>query len=403
MKAYATIPDSADRRLDSLHPLLLKAGAAVAALGLLLALAGIVIEGGNAVRLAHGYLVAYLFTVSLLLGSLLYVLFQHLTGAGWGTSIRRVPEILSGLLPLWCLLGLPILFFLPFLYPWADAASAGGEATGFRAAVMSPLAFAVRMIVYFACWAFLGFHYLRRSVRQDETGDPSVTLSLQRLSPAATIIWAITVTMFSFDVFMSLDAIWYSTLFGVYFFSGAMVGALALIILLVRFLEKGGALRDGVVTLHHYHDLGKYLFAFNLFWAYIAFSQYMLIWYANIPEETAWYALRLSGGWGWIGWVLLFGHFVIPFLGLMSRHVKRRPGLLAFWAGWLLVMHLIDTWWLVIPPLSPGQLSLSLIDAGFVVLLSGLLPAAFAHVARNISLVATGDPRLPEGLAHAGH
>ncbi len=405
MTAHASsAPQSpAGLRLGPLFPVLVKAGGITAGVGLLLAIVAGLMAGDQLVRFAHSYLLAYTFSLSLLLGAQLFVLIQYLTGAGWATSIRRIPEILSGLLPVWCLLGLPLLFFLGHLYPWASPegpVGAHGPAEGFKAAMMTPFAFGLRLILYFAVWSFFGYYYLRKSVEQDKTGSVETTLHLQRLSPVATIVWALSVSFFSFDAIMSLDAHWHSTIFGIYFFSGCMVGALAVIVLLTWFLERSGRIR-GAVNVHHYHDLGKLLFAFNMFWAYIAFSQYMLVWYANIPSETSWYAVRLHGSWQWAGLLLLVGHFLIPFLGLMSRGAKRRPGLLVFWSVWLLVMHLIDTWWLIVPPLSPGQISFSFTDLGWTITFIGLLSAGFGYAARQVPLVAERDPRLPEALTHA--
>jgi hypothetical protein len=400
---------------NACSPLLLNRpiGAAAPALSqcglLLLATGGLammaeVLMGGTVTRFAHSYLVGYLFTVSVLLGSLLFVLLQHISAAGWATSIRRVPELMGGLLPAWGLLGLPILFLLPELYPWAGEFDYGhhGAPTGLRAVLMQPVPFAVRYILYLLVWGWMGWNYLRQSLRQDDIGGIAITLRLQRLGPIATIAWGITVSLFAFDVIMSLDPFWYTTMIGVYFFSGCMVGALSAIILMVRYRERAGELKDAV-TPTHYHDLGKLLFAFTMFWAYIAFSQYMLIWYANIPEETAWYAIRLHGQWAWIGWILLFGHFVIPFVAIMSRHAKRRASTLAFWAGWMLAMHAIDVWWLIVPPLGQGVLTVTFGDIGVLVAFIGLLIGGFAMIARGSSLVSHRDPRITESLAHAAH
>jgi hypothetical protein len=183
---------------------------------------------------------------------------------------------------------------------------------------------------------------------------------MERVGGPAILLLAVTVTLASFDWLMSLDPQWYSTIFGLYFYSGGVVGALAAVILISVGLQRSGRL--AAVHVEHYHDLGKLLFAAVVFWAYMAFSQYLLIWYANIPEETQWYRLRLEGGWGIVALVLVFGHLLIPFFGLLSRHAKRNKTVLAFWAAWLLVVHWVDVYWLVMPALQSEEFPLGLVD-----------------------------------------
>jgi hypothetical protein len=197
---------------------------------------------------------------------------------------------------------------------------------------------------------------------------------------------------------MSLNPRWFSTIFGVYYFSGAVVGFLAAVILLAMSLQAGGRL-EASITVEHYHDLGKLLFAFVIFWGYIAFSQYLLIWYANIPEETDWYLVRQAGGWATVSLVLLFVHLLIPFFGLLSREVKRRKALLGFWAVWLLVAHWIDLYWLVMPSVAPAAPPLRATDIGCLLGIGCLYLAAIFHAADGRALVPVGDPRLAESLA----
>jgi len=196
---------------------------------------------------------------------------------------------------------------------------------------------------------------------------------------------------------MSLDPHWYSTIFGVYFFSGAFLAAIALLILVANAVQRAGLLRR-VITREHYHDLGKFLFAFVVFWAYIAFSQYMLIWYGNIPEETEWFLRRQSNGWGWVGLALLFGHFLLPFVALLSRYPKRHKRLLVVAAAWVLAMHWVDMFWLVMPEASPGAFTFHVVDLTVLLGLGGLATAAFARALRDRALVPERDPRLIESL-----
>ena len=221
---------------------------------------------------------------------------------------------------------------------------------------------------------------------------------MERLSGPALLLLALTVTFAAFDWLMSLDPRWYSTIFGVYYFSGAIVGFLAAVILLAMLLQRGGRLTASV-TVEHYHDLGKLLFAFVIFWGYIAFSQYLLIWYANIPEETGWYLVRQTGDWAGVSVLLLCVHLLLPFFGLLSREVKRRKVLLGFWAVWMLAAHWIDVYWLVMPSVSPTRPPLAMVDFGCLAGLGCLYLAAVAHAAQGRALLPLGDPRLPESLA----
>jgi hypothetical protein len=206
------------------------------------------------------------------------------------------------------------------------------------------------------------------------------------------------VSFAAIDWLMSLMPQWYSTIFGLYYFSGTTVGSLAAMIVLSMALQTRGRLTTSV-TIEHYHDLGKLLLGFVIFWGYIAFSQYLLIWYADLPEETQWYLVRQSGPWRWVSLILLFGHLLIPFFGLLCREAKRRKAILAFWAVWLLVAHWIDLYWLVMPSLGPKGVPPGVIDLGCLVAIGGVWMAGLLWTAGRRSLVPLGDPRLAESLA----
>jgi hypothetical protein len=208
--------------------------------------------------------------------------------------------------------------------------------------------FFVRVAIYFAIWIGLATFFRRSSLKQDENGDPALSLRMSRVAAPGLLLFALSLTFAAFDWIMSLDPHWFSTIFGVTYFSGAFMAFLAFTILFSMWLGKKGYLREAI-NVEHYHDLGKLMFAFMVFWTYVNFSQYMLIWYANLPEETHWFAVRAENGWGSIGTVLVFGHFFLPFAFLMSRHVKRNGLTLSIGAIFLLIIHCIDMQFLILP------------------------------------------------------
>jgi hypothetical protein len=352
----------------------------------------------------HSYLLSFCYLLSISLGALFFVATQHLCRAGWSVTVRRLAEILAGNLVFLAVLFLPILVPVlsgwSSLYPWANPENvAGHHALEAKSGYLNLPFFAVRCIGYFVVWGLLARYFLSRSRRQDDTGEPELTAKMEGLSAPALLLFALTVGFAAIDLLMSLDPHWFSTIFGLYYFSGAVVGGLAAIIVLAMVLQSGGWLASSI-TAEHYHELGKLLFGFIIFWGYMAFSQYMLIWYANIPEETVWYLARQNGPWVWISLVLLFGHLLIPFFGLLSRNVKRERAVLGAWAVWMLVIHWLDIYWLVMPQLSSEKLPFGLIDVATLLGLSALYLAGVLQLAGDRSLVPTKDPRLHEALAY---
>ncbi|HYW78544.1 MAG TPA: quinol:cytochrome C oxidoreductase [Thermoguttaceae bacterium] len=352
----------------------------------------------------HSYLTGYCYWLSISLGALFFVALQHATRAGWSVTVRRLAEVLAANILVPAILFLPIL--IPVLqgngglYPWADPdIVAGSELLQHKAAYLNSGFFAARAIGYFVVWALLGACFLQRSVRQDESGDPVLTQRMERLGGPALLVLGLTVTFAAFDWLMSLEPNWFSTIFGIYYYAGAAVGFQAVLILAAILLQATGRVSERSITVEHYHDLGKLLFTFVFFWGYIAFSQYMLIWYANIPEETSWYLTRQTGTWKWVSLILLFGHLLIPFVALLSRKVRRSKVLLGFWAVWLLVVHWIDVYWLVMPGVDGQAAPIGLIDGACLLGIGSLYLAGAVRIAGRRSLVVTGDPRLGESLA----
>jgi hypothetical protein len=327
--------------------------AQMALLGIGLALIGASWATGGK-HFYFSYLVGYMGVLGICLGALFFVMVQHITRAGWSTVLRRLAENTMAALPFMLLLFVPIVVGFDELYHhWAHPNATDAVLAG-KAAWLNKTFFFVRVVIYFAIWIGLATLFRRASMKQDESGDPAISLRLARIAAPGLLLFALSVTFAAFDWIMSLDPHWFSTIFGLTYFAGAYMAFLAFVILMAKWLGKRGYL-VGAVTVEHYHDLGKLLFAFMVFWTYTNFSQYMLIWYANLPEETRWFADREQGGWGAVGTILLFGHFFIPFAFLMSRHVKRNGVALSAGAIFLLLIHCMDMQFLILPTAGHGD------------------------------------------------
>jgi len=305
------------RRLGDLAPLLIRFGRSLGIAGLITAA---IVGVFNRPAAFESYLINYCFFLSLMLGGIFFTLIHHVTRAGWSTAVRRLAEALGAGAPLMAVLFLPLLLGLGLLYPWTDPGD--DHLLHWKAPYLNVPFFVVRMFLYFAAWIVISRFYFRSSLRQDASGDVELTRRMQRFGPVSLIAFALTLTFAAFDLLMSLDPLWYSTIFGVYYFGGSVGAFFAILIAALMFLQRRGLITESV-NVEHYHDLGKFMFAFIVFWAYIAYSQYMLIWYGNIPEETLWYEHRMHGSWGMLSLFLLFGHFVGPFLFIMSPSPTR--------------------------------------------------------------------------------
>jgi len=387
------------RRLNGLTPRLLLVSLAAVVLGGGGVAASVVLGEQGSGRLLQSYLVSFSFYLSVSLGALFFVLLQHVTRSGWSVVVRRVAEAMAANLVVLAPLAAPVVVGMHQLYHWSRAeAVANDPMLAAKAGYLNPTFFVIRLCVYFVVWIALALVLLRTSLAQDASNDPRATLRMERLSAPGMVLFALTINFAAFDLLMSLDPHWFSTIFGVYFFSSSVVGFLAVFALVLLGLQLVGRLRWSV-TVDHYHDVGKLLFAFVVFWAYIAFSQYLLIWYGNLPEETSWFFVRQSGPWLGVSLLLLGGHFFLPFLVLLSRFVKRRPVLLGLAGLWMVAMHWLDLYWLAVPSLSPEHAPFGLLDVCCFVGLGGVWLAAATLWLRRRSLLAVGDPRLAESLA----
>jgi hypothetical protein len=258
--------------------------------------------------------------------------------------------------------------------------------------------FLVRAAVYFAVWAWLGWYFLRRSTAQDESGDPRTTVLLQTRAAPGMILFALTVSFMAVDWLMSMDPHWYSTIFGVYIFSGSTLAGFAFITLVLSGLRRRGFLSHTIRT-DHFQDMGRLMFAFSVFWAYIGFSQYFLIWYGNIPEETLWFVHRSEGTWKQVGLFLAVGRFAVPFVLLMPRWTKRRPAIVALLAAWILFMQSVDLYWMIIPNLHHEGAVFSWMGAATFSGVGGVFLFLYLRTLAGRALLPVGDPRLRESLA----
>jgi hypothetical protein len=387
----------------------------------------LMLSGVDFKRFSFIYLTNYLFLLSIVVGCLFFVTIMHLTRAGWSVTVRRIAELYAACITPMFLLFLPIL--IPVfagqntVYSWVEGgwsvhdAAAAAEIATLEVAERPPLEelkhaylnsrfFTIRTVLYFLVWSAMAWFFLRTSLKQDKTGEKRLTSRMQAFAAPLMIVFAAVLVFSSFDFEMSLSPLWFSTMFPVYFFAGAVGSALATICLTALWLQRTGRVTDEI-TIEHYHDLGKLMFAFVVFWGYIAFSQFLLIWYANIPEETFWYDIRINyDGWRGLSILLLVGHLFIPFLVMMGRTFKRNKTLMACACIYMLVMHWVDHYWLVMPEYNPSGHEFifnPLVDLSCTIGMVAVFIAMFCLIARNHPLVPLQDPRLGEALNHEVH
>jgi hypothetical protein len=417
-----------------------KIPAAIGALGLGIAAWSYKIDP---TRFAFSYLFAFVVALTLPLGSLFFVLVSYVTKASWSITVRRVSELLMRPMPLFAVLVIPLVLSIAHLFPWLGAKhseaaetetaqtsvvavsrgvpdtepaafrdlpvanekrmdrAADKEEEGIMAhkhAYLNRQFFLVRLIGYLLIWTWLVQKYFRWSTEQDETKALENTSAAQSFAPVGLILFALTLTFFAFDWLLSLDGTWYSTIFGVTVFAQCALFNIASLILMTLLLRRSGLLGDAV-NVEHYHDLGKLLFGWIVFWSYVTFAQFFLIWYSNIPDEVAWFHMRWNengGTWKGLSLSIVFMHFFIPFWFLMSRNIKRRLPLLALGAACMVVMHVLEVYWIVMPNFGP--LDVSLVDVGCFLGVVGVYLAAVLRGMEDYALIPVGDPRLSRAL-----
>lgn len=388
-------------------------------LGGILAVAGLGATLGSAFgehkgRAMFSYLFAYETVLGIALGALGWLLIDHTVRAGWGVVIRRLVENATATLPVFAVLWLPIgLLGLHELYPWSHTEHLD-EILRKKTWFLAPGAWYVRSAIYLVVWSALGWFLYSTSVKQDSLGDNHAERDrlihlIRKVCAGGIFLYGVTLSFGAIDWMMSLQPHWYSTIFGVYYFAASILAFWAFITLMSMAAQASGVMKTAITT-EHFHDMGKFVFGYTVFWAYIAFSQFVLIWYANIPEETEFFMVRVEGGWQYLSYGLPLLHFFVPFLFLLSRQVKRNRTLLGLASVWTLVMHAVDIYWLVMPNYgahSGGHhephLEVSYLDFTALIGVAGVFLAAYGFFLNKNKTVAVNDPRLVESLAHENY
>jgi hypothetical protein len=359
---------------------------------------GLFVDPGQFFR---SYLYAYLYTLGLSVGCLGILLLHNTVGGKWGIVIRRILESGTRTFPLMAVLLIPILFGMTSLYLWArPEIAAHDKAIQFKSGYLNVPFFMVRMVIYFGIWMLYSWILNRKSLEQDRTGDPGLILRMRQISAPGLVVFFLTATFAFVDLIMSLEPEWFSTIYGAMFIIGQSLETIAFVIALLVILAKRPPLSE-ILTERHFHDLGNLMLAFTILWMYLSFSQFLIIWSGNLPEEIPWYLRRLTGGWGAIAVILLIFHFFVPFVILLNRFVKRNPSLLQWVAVLMIVVRLVDVYWIVEPafyqdefPLHRQVFQLHWLDFVAPIGLLGIWVAFFVWQLKRFPIVPIRDPRL---------
>lgn len=386
-------PYTGGRKITAVAAIAGVAGLALTALGALF----------DAQRVLMGYLVAFVFWTGIAVAAIILLGALHASKANWAVVIRRfVESIPQALLPL-AILFIPIALGMERIFPWVDPSGLPDHVQHLvhqKHAYLNPNFFVGRTVFYFVFWIVVAGLLRSWSVRQDSAGGVALTVWQRRLGAGSLPFLALTMSFASFDWMMSLDPVFFSTIFGVYWWAGSFLAVFAVVIIAAATTRDDPTSFGAFLNVEHYHSLGKFLLAFVSFWAYIAFSQFLLIWIANIPEEIPWYIVRSRGGWLPVFAFLAIFHFFIPFFLLLSRDLKRSPKRLALVAAYLLVVHYVDLYWLVMPALDAGGPRPHWADLTALVGVGGIAIAWTAFRMRGAAAVPAQDPYIDASLRY---
>ncbi|MEO6694943.1 MAG: quinol:cytochrome C oxidoreductase [Ignavibacteria bacterium] len=352
----------------------------------------------NIQRALFDYLWMYMFLLSIGVGSLALVALEYLVGATWSTPFRRISEFLASIIPVLLILVIPLILGMHDLFHWTHKdVLANDPILQQKEPYLNTNFFIIRVAVCFIVWLVFLFLFIRNSQKQDITKDPALTKQSIKLSAVFAILFMITLSVSAIDWMMSLEYHWYSTMFGVYYFAGTLLASFAAATFCAVNLNENGYL-DKRMGNNNYYSFGALMFAFTIFWAYIGFSQYMLIWYADLPEETFWFIMRMKGSWAYFSIGLVFIHFIIPFLILLPRSSKVNPKLLVIMACWILMAHAYDLYWLIMPTYFTEGFVFGWSELGVMMFAVGIIITVFRIRASKTNLVPVGDPKLNQGL-----
>ncbi len=372
----------------------IKLGWTLTLVGLALAVVSYLTDSHRAV---FNNLIGFTFLVSIAAGSIFFIALEYIAGAVWSTPFRRVNEFLGMLLIPAIALSIPLFLNLHDLFHWTHVdVVAKDPILQSKAPYLNEQFFTIRFGAFMLIWGLFYFIFRNNSLKQDVDKDQKRTCKNIGLAAAFIPLFAISITLFSFDWLMSLEPHWFSTMFGVYYFTGTILTALAMITYLVVTLSGKEFFFKGI-NENHYYSFGALMFGLLSFWAYIAFSQFMLIWYANIPEETYWFIARWQNGWEYVSVAIVLIHFWIPYFLLVSRPSKMNPTKLKIGAALLILGHFLDLYWLVMPTYNASPV-FSYYEMAFPILCIGLIMVTFAQQAKNHNLVPIGDPKLQRGI-----
>ncbi len=341
----------------------------------------------------RSYLFAYLYWTGMALGCLAILLMHHVVGGKWGMMIRRACEAGARTLPVMALLFIPVLIGMKALYPWTRPEAAQDANIQRKAAYLNIPFFTGRAVLFFAIWGLFAYLLSRWSAEQDRTSNPGLIEKMRKFSAPALVVLTLTTTFAFVDWIMSLEPHWFSTIYGAMFMIGEMLESFAFVIALVIVLSKAPVFRDRVKE-QHVHDLGNMMFAFMVLWAYLSFSQFLIIWAGNLPQEIPWYVARLNGGWGQVAEVIVIFHFAVPFVLLLMRGIKRRADRLLNVCFLLLAIRIVDVYWVVEPAFYGQRVQVHWQDFVLAVAIGGLWLTAFFWQLKARPLVPLGDPRL---------
>jgi hypothetical protein len=333
-------------------------GGGLGVLFLILTFAGAAL---NAREAFYSYLVAFAYWCGIAIASIVLLMIMHAMKARWVTVLRRPMEVMAASIGVFVVLAIPLVIGMKHLYVWVDPPADLGKETlrllAHKRPYLNPTFFVIRLGIYFVLWVFLAQRLYGLSKRQDATGDVKLLQRQRSLAAGGLPFIALTFSFAAFDWLMSLNPTWFSTIFGVYYFAGSFVSALAMLSVVSWLSARDKTLFGAFITPEHTHNVGKLMLAFTCFWTYIAFSQLLLIWIAGLPEEIPFYIVRFRAQWAWVGGLLIFGHFFVPFGLLLSRARKRDARRLSRVGIWLVLIHYVDIYWLVIPTLHPEGFS----------------------------------------------